>query len=94
MKSIYKYKLDLGDECRVSMHKFARILCVQTQGRDICVWAEVDTEHPIVDTQFWIVGTGHSRDTSDRNYVGTVQQNGFVWHVYTLCETATGVPRA
>jgi hypothetical protein len=62
---IYKYPLRIADEQAVPMPAGARILSVQDQDGQLCVWALVDadvhadTRTPMPRRTFYIVGTGH-----------------------------------
>jgi hypothetical protein len=67
------------------MPKGAKILCVQMQGVTPCLWAEVDTASDVEQRAIDIYGTGHPLPhymNEHHHYIGTVQQGGFVWHVY------------
>lgn len=50
--------------------------------RDICLWAAVDPNDPVMDIEIIIAGTGHPLPHIG-DYIGTVQQHGFIWHVFT-----------
>ena len=91
MPKIFKYELnDYDNIVSISIHSGAKILCVQPQrflDRDIVkLWAEIDESNPIEIRKFKIYGTGYeiTEDPSFREYVGTVQQNGMVWHVFEI----------
>lgn len=80
---IFKYELPLVvDVIPVAMPKDARVIAVQNQRGAVTLWAEVEAEAPPVNRVFRIIGTGHSFDRTGLRYVGTVQVNAFVWHVY------------
>lgn len=80
---IYKYTLEFTDETQeVLIHKNATILTAQFQFGNICVWAAVDPDEPYEHRKFVIIGTGHGTVPSSANYVGTVQQSSYVWHVF------------
>ena len=68
-------------------------LCVQVQRHcwteNICLWAEVDTDQPMMNFPVAIVGTGHGRNPNVSIYVGTVQQEDLVWHIYMGVPTAS-----
>jgi hypothetical protein len=80
---IYKYPLANEDEQFVQMQPNPHILCVQEQNGVITVWAEVDELIPPTSRKFYIYGTGLRIDTKGKTYIGTVQRNGFVWHIFT-----------
>lgn len=85
MKAIWKYKLEVLDEQTIEMPVNARILTVDNQYGDICLWAEVNTDPDLVMEKrtIYIHGTGHQY-MSHRRYIGSVQMyNGnLVFHVF------------
>lgn len=97
-KVIYKYPLRVVDSQLVLMPTGAKILSVQAQNGTLCMWAVVD-EMPenqsnvsVEYRTFYIFGTGNSipagmptHVVSDHKYfIGTVQMDGFVWHVFEV----------
>lgn len=90
MRAIYKYPLDLVDSQILVLPSSAKPLSVQLQGGLICLWADVPAGQFIVEKEvvISIVGTGHTIPPGAVNYLGTVQQGQFVWHVYA--STAMG----
>ncbi len=89
---IYKYPIGVDDTFSLRMHRGARVLCVQLQrapetGGDLCVWAMVDTDAPLVERTFALRGTGHDcTGLGDKPHVGTFQLAGgaFVGHLFDL----------
>ena len=84
--TIYKYSLNLkGLQTIVLPSKFD-FLDVQVQNGIICLWFFVDTTKPKVPKNIYIYGTGEDIDFSrldkDTTYLGTVQLDTFVWHVF------------
>ena len=88
MKSVWKYPLPLAERQIVEMQANAKIVFVGTQGDQICIWALVDTEQVKEPRTFVIFGTGHQISTSARalEYISTVQQSIFVWHIFEEIE--------
>jgi hypothetical protein len=82
MLSIYKYHLDIVDKQILSILK-GQILCVQFQEQNLCLWVLGDPNLPTVLEVITIKGTGHpcGNDVLG-DYIGTVQNSGFVWHVF------------
>ena len=80
---IYKFKLDIEDMRLVRMPKGAKILSVQNQREEVCIWAEVDPDAHQTIRRIAIHGTGHTV-TPGGQFVGTFQLSGgdFVGHVY------------
>lgn len=87
MRSIYKYTLRVTDEQEIEMPRGARILSVQNQREDICVWVDVDVDATPTIRIFSVYGTGHELpgDISlTGKFLGSVQLSGgsLVFHVY------------
>lgn len=86
-RTIWKFAVPVDDAVAIKMPKGARLLTVQAQGAEMCLWAEVNTEAPEEKRYFAIFGTGNPMPRemgySDA-YVGTVQIGRFVWHLYEL----------
>ena len=88
---VYKFPLSttcLGDgvfKAEVSMPEDSRVLTVEMQHTQICLWALVDIEltHTVT-RQFEVYGTGRDIKYKPENleYVGTVHPEPFVWHVF------------
>ena len=80
---IYKYELelDLGAVQEIMMHQNSKILCLQSQGGKVCIWAEVDPYQYEDPSQFVFVGTGWDIPAK-AEYVGTMQHPPFVFHLY------------
>lgn len=87
MRAIWKFPVPVDDRLTIKMPKGARVLTVQAQGREMCIWAEVQTQAAEEKRYFAVFGTGHEMlhgmGYSDV-YVGTVQIGKFVWHLYEL----------
>ena len=60
----------------------AQILTAQTQSGIVCLWALMDPARATQRREIEIVGTGWPMDAAERRYIGTVQQEVFVWHVF------------
>lgn len=81
MNVIYKYVLRLIDTQKVAIPSKALVLSVQEQRGEICLWALVETEDPKVVWTVDIYGTGTPIE-KDGTYLGTVQMETFVWHIF------------
>lgn len=71
--------------------KVDRLLCVQMQGDDACLWYEVDpSAGPSFQSKISIaiVGTGQDTPPLPYSYVGTTQMHDgtYVWHWYAKVE--------
>lgn len=83
---IWKYCLEITDLQRVEMPPGAQILSIGNQNDTVCLWSIAD-----VSTKFWqqrwfeVIGTGNRLNMNfgiERKFIGTVQINAFVWHVF------------
>lgn len=90
---VYKYKLDAVGTQPVELPVGSKILSVQAQFEQLCLWVLVDpavnkqTEKRVIE----IVGTGIPLRELDglpitREFLATVQMRGgsLVWHVFEL----------
>ena len=79
MKRIFKYPL----QRTTKIHKGFKVLSVQSQRNEACLWAEVDTEAELILLDFVVVPTGGAVPV-DLKYIGTalVSEDHLVWHFY------------
>lgn len=93
MKTVYKYTLDYADKQRIMLPQGAKVLAVQMQDEYPHIWAEVDSEAPLQENTFFMVGTGHPLGevarTAQVSYIGTIQttaggRNCLVFHIWRL----------
>ena len=86
MKTIWKYPLELKDEQIIEVPVSSEFLHVGLQNDKICLWALVNSNsnYPLVKKTILIRGTGHDIGGyyTKKDYIGTVQQGQFVWHVF------------
>ncbi len=84
-KTIWKYELPMVDTT-ISMPIGAEILAVQLQKKIVCMWALIDPGSERENRNFRIVGTGSKKkiELKKENYLGTVQQEIFVWHIFEI----------
>lgn len=86
MRTIWKYPLAITEQQTIQMPQGAKVLDVQRQGDDACLWAEVESNAPKEARIFWVFGTGHviPEEFSPREHVGTFQlrELRLVFHVY------------
>lgn len=84
MKTIWKFPLQITARQTLQIPVGAKLLTVQAQGigelSRITLWAEIDDQSPKAGRKIAITGTGHDLPLGE--YVGTVQQHDFVWHIY------------
>lgn len=86
MKTIWKYSLPDQTRFMLDLPSVHRILAVQVQGDDVCLWALVDTETPKVPVAFRVLLTGAEIDQWEfrggAEYIGTFQRDWFVGHLF------------
>jgi hypothetical protein len=82
---MFKYRISAEQEqTTVAIREGAIIRAVGVQrSREICLWAEVPDDAPVITRTFRVIGTGG--DVPDPGtYLGTVFDGTFVWHVYEV----------
>lgn len=88
MKTVYKYYLPIQDVVMITMPKDAKVLTVQVQNGQPCIWAAVNPAPTELETRaFRIAGTGHPIvDEIVDDYVGTIQLHDgrLVFHVFEI----------
>jgi hypothetical protein len=87
MKTIYKYPIPIKVPFPLRLPKGAKILSIQTQGIQPCMWIEVKIEDKVELTKyeerwFFTIGTGQQLPDTEIRYIETYQDGPFVWHVY------------
>ena len=86
MFTIFKYELEVVDHPVISMPTDARILSFQSHRDRLCLWALVDTDQPVEDTEFYLRGTGHQfeMDPIHTSFIGSAQLFGgtLVYHLF------------
>lgn len=83
MKTIYKYPLYIMDEQTVLLPDNAQPLSVQIQNGELYMWALVDSQSASNPRRVRIFGTGnHVVLDGNWQFVATVQERMFVWHVF------------
>lgn len=85
MKAIWKYRIPLVSESKVSMQKDARIIHVNIQEESLTIWAIVETESIREFRTFRVFGTGEELDEKylpSLIYIGTVHIKGYVFHIF------------
>lgn len=95
--TIWKFVLAVQTRQVLAMSEGARILSVQTQRDNICIWALVNEAAPTKDRVIEVFGTGHMVDGANRCYLGSAQTNdgALVWHVFErLPEPQSAAPVA
>jgi hypothetical protein len=85
-KKIFKYPLQVGLN-ELAMPSNCIPLSAQMQNGFLVMWAECGVDEPLISFEVLVIGTGQPFDREmhgkDFSYLSTVQNDGFVWHVYT-----------
>ncbi len=79
---IYKYPVPIEGEFYLNLPANHQIITFQVQNGQPCVWIRVDAGAVTNPVKFAIIGTGHEYDPSEYGYIGTIQLEGFVWHLH------------
>lgn len=83
MNVIWKYTLDLMTDQILGIPENSKIMTVQLQDDEICMWVRVNAKNPKEMRTFKIVGTGNGEVNDDWVYLGTVQKKcNLVFHVF------------
>ncbi len=89
---IFKYPIERHPNIYGSFHLdmplAAKILSCQVQDDQLCFWVEFvapdeGEDFEVTTRKFQIVGTGHRFElTPTMEFIATVQQPYYVWHIY------------
>lgn len=82
MKKILKYQLLLKEVQILNTHQYSKILTAQLQSDVIVLWVETLSDQDPLQVPIYIIGTGQPMPIGATNYIATIQQDGFVWHIY------------
>jgi len=90
-RQVWKFNLGLigryVTSVPVAIPSGARLLSVGIQEDQMMLWALVDPPNKPVAREFMIIGTGVPSEALEARapqFIGTVQHNGYVWHVFEL----------
>ena len=85
MRTIHKVPLYVKDEQTHTLPKGAKLLAVQVQREQPCLWFECDTNKSMVPRVIKTFGTGKELPKNEAlRYIGTyqLQDGALVYHVY------------
>lgn len=81
MVRIYKYKVEPSGN--TFEDKFKKILKVDWQGDDLCIWALIDDNSEMKTLNVYIIPTGVPFDLKlDLEYLDTIKDDLFIWHIF------------
>lgn len=81
---IYKYELFPGQDQKLILPTGAQVLSVGNQKGVIALWAKCNLNMSSETRSFDVIGTGWVLDISNREFIGTVQIEQYVWHVFEV----------
>jgi len=79
---IFKYPLLLVSDQFIEVPANLSALSLQVQNDTICLWAAIDPNAPLISQRIFIVGTGQNVPPNVRAFLGTLQIDNYVWHVF------------
>lgn len=86
MKTVYKYPIGLHIK-KIEIYKNAKILSAGYDPSGIlCVWALVDTEQEKEEVYFFSIGTGWDLPRCDLEFIDTVNDGPYMWHIFKANE--------
>lgn len=93
-ETVWKFVIPMGGAALVAMPAGAQIISVQIQTElpigvrqpkpQLCCWAIVDPDLPVMVRNLIVVGTGFDlpRNATAKSHIATVQDGVFVWHIF------------
>lgn len=87
MKTIWKFELEIVDDQSIKLPRDSKILAVQTQNDNPCIWVLVNPDNDKEKVHIRIIGTGHPiEDNFNGKHIGTFQVlNGSgIFHVFVV----------
>ncbi len=86
MKTVYKYKLPTTPAVvKLNLPFGYRILTTAMQGDELVFWCLVDSDEKVmIEVIVQVAYTGDEIQSSTPHYIGTVQYNELVYHVFEL----------
>ena len=87
--TVWKYEIPEADTFQLELPFDAKILSVNVQGGNPCIWAEVNPGDALVQRSFRTCGTGHDIPADEkREFIGTflLHQGALVFHLFEVLE--------
>lgn len=87
MRAVFKYTLQLLKWQTIAIPVGGKILCIDAQSNEPCMWVEVDTfETNRILVSIELYCTGESFSDANREYLGTfqIEAGAYVYHVYKV----------
>ena len=82
-REVWKHEIPMHDLFDIDFTYGAKVLCFQMQGDIPMIWVLVNPDEQAREKlHFRLAGTGHEFSPVYGKYIGTVQEHGFVWHLF------------
>lgn len=82
MLTIHKYPVRVAEQQIIEVPQGSKFLSAQLQNGEPTLWFMVDTNSEKLPYEVIIVGTGHPVPTNCTDFLGSVQQGMYVWHIF------------
>lgn len=81
---IYKFEVPIQDEFVIDLPIGSSILTFQLQNGIPHLWVLLNPDEERIPFYFKIIGTGEecAINNYESEYIGTIQRNGLVWHLF------------
>lgn len=79
---IWKFELKITRSQLVKMPLKSEIMDIQMQKNRAVMWALCDPGTEEIEVKINMYGTGSDVNPENNQYLGTVQQDGWVWHFF------------
>ena len=85
MRQVWKYNFGSLGQHDITLPRGASVLHFAIQDGMFTIWALVDPRQEKQDIRrFEIIGTGHDTYRRSYEYMGTIQDGSFVWHMFEV----------
>lgn len=86
MKEIWKHYFEETDTTILNLVPGAKILSIQIQNNRLCLWEQHDAQTKqrsnLEKRTIRVIGTGQPHDSSNLEYITSVQHGIYVWHIF------------
>jgi len=82
---VFKYPIYLTNNIQtLQLPESAKVLAFQIQDGDMCIWVLMNPERTRITRLFRVISTGNALHDEPMEYIGTVQQPPYVWHLFEI----------
>lgn len=86
MRTIWEFPFLSSAIVEIQMPKGAEVMDVEMRASTPCLWAIVDTDHPLETRRFRVYGTGNQLNecvsSHKGSWIATFQDGSSVWHIF------------